>query len=115
MSIQIPKPDDVLTKARKTQQQNINDYLENYSKSIDLNIRVDEHNTRATLITYLASISVLWLFFTALVIIFQGFDYYHFTLSNTIIVTFLTTSLGTVLGLWGIGIGYYFFRGNAPP
>jgi hypothetical protein len=75
----------------------------------DYRFREDEHWIRTRANSHLAIISVWWLFFTSLVVIFQGFDYYWFSLSDSVMITFLTTSLGTVLGLWGIGLGYYFF------
>ena len=76
-----------------------------------LRIREDEHHIRTTTNNLLAWISVWWLFLTEIIVILQGFsDYYWFSLSDSVMIAFLTTSLGTVLGLWGIGLGYYFFK-----
>ena len=73
----------------------------------------DEHNIRKKLINLLKWISIVWLSFTAVVITFQGIRWQYFSLSDSVMVAFLTTSLGTVLGLWGIGLGYYFVARKA--
>ena len=75
----------------------------------DLQQSDDEHNIRKKAYVHLACISVFWLFFTAVVIVLQGCDYCQFSLNDSVMMAFLTTSLATVLGLWGIGLGYYFF------
>ena len=66
-----------------------------------------EHKKREELIDKLTIISALWLLFTASVILLRGFPT-CFALSDSVMIAFITSSLGTVLGLWGIGLGYYF-------
>jgi hypothetical protein len=78
------------------------------SKDQAKKFRDDEHKMRQTLMFRLTWISVSWLCFTAIIILLKGFPVCFF-LSDSVMITFLTTSLGTVLGLWGIGLGYYFF------
>ena len=82
--------------------------LDNAKKKQDLDFRRDEHKTRTKLTSRISVISAVWLLFTIVVIVFQGFKLFDFSLSNSVMIAFLTTSLGTVLGLWGIGLGYYF-------
>jgi len=67
-----------------------------------------EHERREKLITVLTQISVSWLAFTALVIVLRAIPICFF-LSDSVMIAFITSSLGTVLGLWGIGLAYYFF------
>lgn len=71
-------------------------------------MRKEERSTRQWLIAELTKISGLWLAFTAIVVLCCGFRLLYFTLSDAVMISFLTTSLGTVLGLWGIGLRYYF-------
>jgi hypothetical protein len=64
---------------------------------------------RICLIACLVIISVGWLCFTGFIVFNQGCRCVTFCLSDSVMNTFLTTSLGTILGLWSIGLAYYFF------
>ncbi|MDR0391166.1 MAG: hypothetical protein LBH59_04620 [Planctomycetaceae bacterium] len=80
----------------------------------------DNREMRKYLIQRLMRISILWLFFTAFIIMllvvgsFCCFMYYgvhgvrYYVLSDSVTIAFITTSLGTVLGLWVIGLRYFF-------
>jgi len=67
-----------------------------------------DHKMRMRLSMVLGIISVSWLVFTAFVIIALATRPGWFSLSDPVAIAFLTQSLGTVLGLWGIGLKYYF-------
>jgi hypothetical protein len=64
--------------------------------------------TRAWLLPVLSVVSVAWLFFTGVIVWRLGHQCYLFDLSDSVAIAFLTTSLGTVLALWGIAL-YFFF------
>ena len=75
----------------------------------ELNSRIEDQVIRKWLIVKLLWTSIAWLCFTAGVVVLQGIDCFSwFSLTDSAIIAFLTTSLGTVLGLLGIGLGYYF-------
>lgn len=82
--------------------------LQQENQDIDRIIKRDTHKTREWLIVDVGCITLLWLFFTALVVLMVGFQFQGFKLSDTVMVAFLTTSLATVLGLLGIGLRFYF-------
>ena len=82
--------------------------LEEKARKQAMRFDEEEHETRKELIGLLKWISILWLCFTVIVVVLHGFRCSYFTLSDSVMIAFLTTSLGTVLGLWGIGLGYYF-------
>ncbi|MDR0327676.1 MAG: hypothetical protein LBI05_05195 [Planctomycetaceae bacterium] len=74
----------------------------------DYQIKCETHKTRMWLLCYVGCITLLWLVFTAIIVLMVGFRFKEFTLSDTVMVAFLTTSLATVLGLLGIGLNFYF-------
>jgi hypothetical protein len=74
--------------------------------------RDDEHSTRKWTHVALFLIIVSWLGLTAIILFLQGcpHDCFDFSLTDSVMIAFLSTSLGTVLGLWGIALGYYYFH-----
>ena len=89
-----------------TREQEIDYDYDNALKRERIASSQEKRETRKYLIEKLSDISVNWLKFTAAIVLFQGL-FPHF-LSGSVMIAFITTSLGTVLGLWGIGLGYYF-------
>ena len=75
---------------------------------LDKLIKSDTHRTRQTLIGCVGCVSFLWLIFTAFVVLMIGFKYKGFELSDAVMIAFITTSLGTVLGLLAIGLRFFF-------
>ncbi len=78
-------------------------------------LETENRETRRWLIKLVAWISGVWLGFTACTLLLQGFGGISvciveadFSLSDAVMVAFLTQSLGTVLGLWIVGLRYYF-------
>ena len=75
----------------------------------ELSSRKEDQVIRKWLIKKLLWTSLAWLSFTSIVVSLQGLDCFPwFSLTDAVIIAFLATSLGTVLGLLGIGLGYYF-------
>jgi hypothetical protein len=66
---------------------------------------------REQLVPLLSWVSICWLIFTGIVVLLVGFHFTCFCLDNSVMIAFLTTSLGTVLGVWGIAL-YFFFPHN---
>jgi len=103
------KPDQIRDEAQNVLEDAADpDFVKGKQKQ-DLQFQKDEHAIRTVTNTRLYRISVVWLLFTAMVVIAQGMKCSCFSLEPSVMIAFLTTSLGTVLGLWGIGLGYYFF------
>jgi len=103
------KPDQIRNEAQNVlEDAAAPDFAKDKQKQ-DLKFKEDEHAIRTVTITRLSRISIAWLLFTAAVVIAQGVKCSCFSLEPSVMIAFLTTSLGTVLGLWGIGLGYYFF------
>ncbi|MDR0445006.1 MAG: hypothetical protein LBG98_01815 [Puniceicoccales bacterium] len=75
---------------------------------------VSEHNkwVRIILIIILTIISFLWLIFTDVVVIFLAKG--RWSLANAVAISFITSSLATVVGLWAIGLKYFFFTLRDP-
>ncbi|MDR2440744.1 MAG: hypothetical protein LBE12_15385 [Planctomycetaceae bacterium] len=72
---------------------------------------------RKKLIFRLQIISIIWLTFTGLTITLLGFGNcvgYSYHLSDSVTIAFITTSFGTVLGLWAIGLRYFFAITRTP-
>jgi len=67
---------------------------------------------REKLIGRLSWVSFLWLIFTAVIILLLSFGCGR--LSDVVATAFITTSLATVLGLWAIGLRYFFPSDNSP-
>ena len=82
--------------------------LQKTRQDVDLKIKQDTHKTRGWLIVYVGSMAFLWIVFTAIIVLMLGFRFYNFDISDAVMIAFLTTSLGTVLGLLGIGLRFYF-------
>jgi len=82
--------------------------LKNRKETTETNVDNADHYMRLRLSIVLGVISVVWLVFTAFVIIALATRPGWFSLSDPVAIAFLTQSLGTVLGLWGIGLKYYF-------
>lgn len=66
----------------------------------------DEANIRKVLSCWLRCISVCWLGFSAIVIILFGAEVLKFGEGTAI--TFITSSLLEVFGLWKIALNYFF-------
>jgi len=64
---------------------------------------------RRTLIGRLSWVSFLWLLFTGFMVCCLAFGCFSCHLSDVVATAFITTSLATVLGLWMIGLRYFFF------
>jgi len=84
--------------------------LQNESLKIANDTSITDRNTRERLIRQLTWLSYIWLGFTGVVVVLQGLPNSCFHLEIAVAVAFITTSLGTVLGLWAIGLGYFFRR-----
>ena len=82
--------------------------LRQNSQQLDQKIKGDTHQTRQTLIGCVGCVSFLWIVFTAVIVLMLGFRYGGFDLSDAVAIAFLTTSLGTVLGLMAIGLRFFF-------
>ena len=78
----------------------------------------ETHETRKWLINLLQVLSVAWLMVTLIVVYHQGFreygEYGCWSLSDPVMIAFLTNALGTVLGLWYVGLRHYFPRNDKP-
>ena len=78
----------------------------------ELEVSWDKRKFRNQLIIALTIVSVLWLLFTGYIIRCLAFGHYDCVptcqLSDTVATVFITSSLATVLGLWAIGLGYFF-------
>jgi hypothetical protein len=77
---------------------------------IENEIRKANHKTRKRLITMLGVVSISWLVFTGFIIVLLGLGGSCYHLNDSVAIAFITTSLGTVLGLWAIGLQYFFSR-----
>ena len=66
---------------------------------------------REKLIKRLTCLSYIWLAFTGIIVILHFFGCGH--LSDMVATAFITTSLATVLGLWVIGLRYFFSPDNS--
>jgi hypothetical protein len=83
------------------------------------NERMKEENTtlkenrkmRVKLIWYVSGVATIWIVFTAVIVLLLGFKYKGFELSDAVMIAFLTTSLGTVAGLLGIGLHFLLYTG----
>jgi hypothetical protein len=65
---------------------------------------------RKTLMPRLYRVSVAWLIFTGAIVIAIGTQCICYRLDPSVAIAFITTSLATVLGLWAIGLRYFFYR-----
>lgn len=68
----------------------------------------ENKEVRRFLINSLTCLSFAWLIFTAIIVLCLGIGGSSFRLSDAVSVTFITTSLATVCGLWVIGLKYFF-------
>lgn len=73
---------------------------------IENNIAEQNKNIRFWLILGLSVISVIWLIFTAWEI--NSLATAQHKLNDSVIIAFITSSLATVVGLWAIGLNYFF-------
>lgn len=64
--------------------------------------------TRNILIWVLTGLSISWLYFTGYEI--RQIAKFHHYLPASVAIAFITTSLGTVVGLWAIGLNYFFYN-----
>lgn len=95
--------------------------------SQQLSERRDLHSIRTKHAWLLFGLTIGWVGVIWLVVLLQGFGqwfppfpspsidekYLHFSLSNTVIVAFMTSTTATVLGLYGIAA--YWLYGKKPP
>ncbi len=68
----------------------------------------ENKNIRRILISFLSLLSLSWLFFTGYEIR-QIAKLRHY-LPPSVAIAFITTSLATVVGLWAIGLNYFFHK-----
>ena len=110
MSTDIPIADEVA----KNQKRRLTDRLafQKDTDDIDKTIKYDTHTTRQVLIGCVGCSTLLWLIFTATIVLMIGFKCCGFELSDPVAIAFITTSLATVLGLLGIGLRFYFAIGK---
>lgn len=88
-------------------------------------VETDLHNLRKSHITKLFWLTVCWIFVVWVILLLQGFTqwflpypglsegqhYLHFKLTNTVLVSFITSTTATVLGLYGIA-AYWLYGGR---
>lgn len=77
-----------------------------YKLKIDNEHRKKNQVVRICLIIVLSILSISWLYFT-------GYEIRHMAklkhfLPPSVAIAFITSSLGTVVGLWAIGLNYFF-------
>lgn len=77
---------------------------------IENDVKEENKKIRRELISALSQISFLWLLFTAVVIWYLSDGLIH--LSDTVAIAFITSSLATVVGLWLVGLNYFFSTGK---
>ncbi|MBP3514275.1 MAG: hypothetical protein J6J74_07360 [Elusimicrobiaceae bacterium] len=75
---------------------------------IENKIKEANHTIRKCLIFLLSVLSVSWLVFTGYEI--RQIAKLHHYLPASVAIAFITTSLGTVVGLWAIGLNYFFYN-----
>ena len=73
---------------------------------LDLDITWANKKARGQLMCLLIFVSIIWLFFTGYIVFHLTFRECH--LSDIVATAFITTSLATVLGLWLVGLRYFF-------
>jgi hypothetical protein len=73
---------------------------------IENDIAEENKKIRQWLMIRLYRISVSWLIFTGIVVVFLAKGCWH--LANGVTIFFITSSLATVVGLWAIGLRYFF-------
>lgn len=73
---------------------------------IENDIKEENKEIRRELIAFLSQISFFWLVFTAVIIWYLSTDFIH--LSDSVAIAFITSSLATVIGLWLVGLNYFF-------
>jgi hypothetical protein len=89
--------------------------LHNERLAIENETLKENRTMRRTLIRRLSWVSFLWLFFTGFMVCCLAFSWFSCHLSDVVATAFITTSLATVLGLWMIGLRYFFSpRVDAP-
>lgn len=129
MNIQPPKPKINLqhyTQSPATSTETTTVEIETLSAAERENLRklritndIAEENKliRRFLIGFLSSLSFLWMLFTARIIwrlatsvtvSLAGPVFSSFYLPDGVAIAFITTSLATVVGLWAIGLKYFF-------
>jgi hypothetical protein len=77
-------------------------------EKITNDILLTNSRVRLVLIIALSIASLLWLIFTSIIICLIGNSILK--LSDSVAIAFITTSLATVVGLWAIGLRYFFHR-----
>jgi len=82
--------------------------LQNERLEIENRTLEENRNMRRHLIRSLSCVSFLWLFFTGFMVCCLAFSWFSCSLSDIVATAFMTTSLATVLGLWMIGLRYFF-------
>ena len=80
--------------------------LQNKRVSIENDTLVENRTIRKRLMVLLTAASFIWLSFTGFIVYHLAFRYC--LLSDAVAIAFITTSLATVLGLWAIGLRYFF-------
>ncbi|GAB2190648.1 hypothetical protein MAH1_22560 [Sessilibacter sp. MAH1] len=70
----------------------------------------DEHQERIKYANKIYRLSVIWLAVVILMVIANGIDIIPFSLDNSVVITLLTTTTATVLGLFISVLNYLFYR-----
>ncbi|MDR2641864.1 MAG: hypothetical protein LBC74_03620 [Planctomycetaceae bacterium] len=81
-------------------------HLKNENLKIENDTLIENRKTRKILIGGLSIVSSTWLIFTGVIVVLLCCGCCR--LSDGVAIAFITTSLGTVLGLWAIGLRYFF-------
>lgn len=95
-----------------TEDKSLSSTAEEQLKTLKIQNAILEENKiiRRILIGFLSLLSLGWLYFTGYEI--RQIAKLHHYLPASVAIAFITTSLGTVVGLWAIGLKYFFHNKN---
>ncbi|HEY7772566.1 MAG TPA: hypothetical protein VIC26_05270 [Marinagarivorans sp.] len=106
------EPDDA-TKEEEQSLERERKQLENNALIQELEFKKEEHSQRIKYAKRIYTLIVAWLVFIGFVVICSGLKvllYEYFELSDKVIITLLTTTTVTVIGLFGTVLKYLFGR-----
>jgi hypothetical protein len=75
---------------------------------LENDITEEDMNLRRHLIHTLSIVSIAWLLFTVAII--SSLVWGCGELASSVAIAFITTSLATVVGLWAVGLRYFFYK-----
>ena len=75
---------------------------------IENDIKEENKIIRRLLIIFLSLLTIGWLIFTGYEI--RQIAKIHHLLPTSVAISFITSSLATVVGLWAIGLNYFFHK-----